>query len=152
MSMSRADCQRGVRQRRKNAGLCVRCGGPNSTPETINCPPCRDRASQEQRARYQADIEKHRQRGIEYARRARLRAIEAYGGACVCCGETHTTYLQFDHIHGDGRRHLKQERRMLHNILKREGWPDYIQLLCANCHQAKTVGEPCPPHPSRSAQ
>jgi hypothetical protein len=69
------------------------------------------------------------------------RAVFAYlGGGCVRCGNADQRVLQIDHTDGGGRK----ERAALGSlsiyraILK--GKPGY-QLLCANCHAIKTLGE-----------
>src|SRR5206468_7939701 len=31
--------------------------------------------------------------------------LDAYGGACVCCGETTREFLTLDHVHNDGARY-----------------------------------------------
>lgn len=80
------------------------------------------------------------------ARAARLETIQAYGGVCVCCGEDHAPYLQLDHVGGGGNAH----RRVVGNgamwrWAKRHGYPDLLQLLCANCNTAKARGDACSP-------
>ncbi len=85
-------------------------------------------------------------------RNAELRAemIEAYGPACACCGETWNPFLQLDHPNDDGaerRRAVGGQDRVQSEWrkLKREGFPPgVLQVLCANCHNAKTRKSPCP--------
>lgn len=80
-------------------------------------------------------------------RKIKLEMIAAYGGACVCCGESNPGFLTVDHIAQDG--HL--ERSIgggchLYGRLKKMGWPrDRYQLLCYNCNcgRAKNGGV-CP--------
>ncbi len=76
----------------------------------------------------------------------RQEAISLYGGECVMCGESDFTALQFDHIVGDGgvhRNRLPGSGSGVHMVdaLRRDGWPDYVQLLCANCHKKKSAVE-----------
>ena len=67
--------------------------------------------------------------------------ITAYGGFCVCCGESKREFLCIDHINGDG----SEERRKLfgsnavgsriYRFLRRQGFPkDRYRLLCMNCN------------------
>lgn len=77
----------------------------------------------------------------------RLEMIMAYGGKCVCCGESEPQFLSIDHINGGG----KQERDALFGVfglvahLKRQGWPKGShQLLCHNCNSAKGFYGECP--------
>lgn len=79
---------------------------------------------------------------------ARLEAIAAYGGKCLCCGESAPEKLEFDHIgrwsaeSGGG---VKMNGDRLIGWLKRNGWPkDGHRLLCANCNHASYAYKACP--------
>jgi hypothetical protein len=82
--------------------------------------------------------------GHKREQRARVKKIvlEHYGAKCTCCGETEKSFLEYDHINNDGAAH----RKSINNPtganffvwLFRNGFPDFIQLLCANCHRSKT--------------
>lgn len=70
-------------------------------------------------------------------------ALEKYGSRCVCCGETHKEFLAFDHIYNNGAEH----RRTMNNLLpwlRRNDFPDTIQILCHNCNMAKAFYGNCP--------
>lgn len=73
--------------------------------------------------------------------------IEAYGGACSCCGEVERSFLVLDHIDGGGeaeRRQLGGSKELLMK-LRRGGWPqDGYQLLCSNCNLGKEIIGTCP--------
>jgi len=88
----------------------------------------------------------------EYRRRLRLRAIELYGGKCVCCGETRRQFLAFDHISDDGYqdRHRKKRGSGWLNYLIKDH-PNDIQLLCHNCNTAKAYYGQCPHQESNEA-
>ena len=63
----------------------------------------------------------------------RLECIEHYGGKCVVCGDNNPKHLVFDHINNDGNIQRKTvPAARFPRFLKREGYPDYIQLLCWN--------------------
>lgn len=69
--------------------------------------------------------------------RLRLDAIEAYGGACQCCGENQWEFLTIDHLNGGGRKHRKRFGGgwLFYRWLKNEGYPkDEFRLLCYNCN------------------
>lgn len=95
---------------------------------------------------------KDRQRN--YKRDLRQRVITAYGGKCVCCGEARYVFLELDHVNGDGADHRRQLKGIspekttgmskIYIDLIRKGFPSGCQVLCANCHRAKTVGVVCP--------
>lgn len=75
----------------------------------------------------------------------RLKCIKNFGGFCVCCGESNQKYLQLDHIHNNGAEHkknLKENNEFYGSFYKwavKNNYPkDVLQLLCANCHSAKS--------------
>lgn len=74
----------------------------------------------------------------------RRRMIEAYGGRCVCCGESEQTFLAIDHINNDGnleRRQFGKGGNGFFTRLSKLGFPkDRYQLLCHNCNFAKRLG------------
>jgi hypothetical protein len=76
----------------------------------------------------------------------RLRVLEGYGGCCVCCGETEDVFLQFDHVDGGGVAHRRRVRAGVAFWLWmiKNNFPPEIQVLCANCHAAKSKGVVCP--------
>ncbi len=97
----------------------------------------------------EANREKTRKQDRERRRKIRIEAIVAYGGECVCCGETEMAFLTFDHIDGDGDKARKRDKAAgssLPQWLKNRNYPPGIQLLCANCHLAKTHNPGGCPH------
>ena len=85
----------------------------------------------------------HKQHCIKYRIERRRKAINKYGGACACCGETTFEFLGFDHINGGG----VQERRKLgvdpvFTLINR-GRKD-IRILCHNCNLARGFYGRCP--------
>lgn len=78
--------------------------------------------------------------------RIRRQVISVLGGACACCGENRDPFLEVDHVLGDGhlegtgssQRYYKALREISANRGAR------YQVLCANCHAAKTRGVVCP--------
>jgi len=93
-------------------------------------------------------IERRRRIQLEYYYRCRDAVIAAYGGKCACCGEIEKVFLQLDHIKNDGGKERKKfndkSNQSLFRYLAKKGWPKGYQILCANCHQAKTKGIVCP--------
>lgn len=87
-------------------------------------------------------------------------AVQAYGGACSCCGESRLVMLTIDHVHGGGRQHrlrLPRNRatpsssQELYREIHNAGYPEGMyQILCYNCQAAKgSVGDcPCQATPT----
>ena len=113
-------------------GNCNVCYARPAKEGRKRCPPCADR-----HLRHDRD---------DYAKR-RLKVIAMYGGSCVCCGETNHKYLQIDHVNDDGyiERGLAKARgehmefgKAFYTKLGNSERRSDLQLLCANCHNAKT--------------
>lgn len=75
----------------------------------------------------------------------RREALDHYGGKCVCCGEVEYAFLVFDHIDGGGTMHrIQLGGTRIGQWLKKNDWPDIVQILCANCNTAKERPGGCP--------
>ena len=108
------------------------------------------------RARVQAMRHRNPELARQYCRdsRTRIRSelIAAYGGRCVCCGETAAAFLTLDHTNHDGKEHRAAfggrgiaTSFQVYSDLKRRGWPtDGFRLLCMNCNFATRFGAACP--------
>ena len=92
---------------------------------------------------------KNREKSNAYGRarnkKRRDKIITAYGGKCVCCGESTPEFLAIDHVHNTGA----DERRQyggggIYNQVIKDGFPDKYQLLCHNCNLAKGFYGECP--------
>ena len=83
----------------------------------------------------------------QYRAECKFDAINAYGGACWCCGEKEIVFLTIDHIGGGGNQHRKDNKiRAGHSTylwLQRNGYPDGFRVLCWNCQFATAQGK-CP--------
>lgn len=84
--------------------------------------------------------------------------MQAYGGKCVCCGETEELLLNIDHIHNDGKAHREtldnwhgNTARQTYKYLKDNGFPAGFQCLCFNCNIAKARYGLCPHEVRRRA-
>jgi dCMP deaminase len=120
-----------IRKKRVAAGLCITCGANNDRVNIGSmCTRC---------------VDKNQDRCLEL----RAEVILGYGGQCVCCGESRLEFLQLDHKNDDGKMHRESlfgENRagssFYREMIKQE-FPDSIQILCANCHLAKTSYGQC---------
>lgn len=92
-------------------------------------------------------IEIRRQTGLRNRQRARREVLNILGDLCVCCGEDNLAVLEIDHVHNDGAEERTKSLRDITMFAKglRTGEldKDRYQLLCANCHTAKTHGIIC---------
>jgi hypothetical protein len=78
----------------------------------------------------------------------RAQVIVAYGAECACCGETEPAFLTLDHVDGGGKKDQRESGGywgMLRR-LRRDGWPEGYQILCANCNMAKAFSPGGCPH------
>lgn len=70
-------------------------------------------------------------------RRLKQEIIDAYGGHCVCCGETAFEFLTIDHIFGGGGHHHKKAKTtyQIYLDIRNAGYlKDIYRLLCMNCN------------------
>ena len=153
---------------RRLSGICVACGINPPIEGILRCSNCRTKrniTSQKQKKNRPAGYCRqcckhpaieglssckycHYKRKIQskaHHAEIRLQVIKRYGGACACCGTTITKYLQLDHKNNDGnveRKSLPPDIRggkFFQLVLRQEKRED-LQLLCANCHNAKRYG------------
>lgn len=117
-----------AKKSRKDAGICTGCKRLPATPNMTYCQPCLARRK-------------------SFREVTRSRVIAAYGGRCSCCGESDPNVLQLDHIKGGGNAHRRMIGDSGHGLCRwavAHAFPkDVLQLLCANCHMAKTQTGDC---------
>ena len=131
---------------------CERCGNNPRYKANRLCSDCRNEDSRLLRATNDevrlAANEANRLTVI----RIRQQIIEAYGGACQCCGEDEPMFLTIDHVDRDGadeRRKNKwaQGGIKLYRYLLSIGCPtDRYQLLCFNCNSGRERNKGICPH------
>lgn len=98
-----------------------------------------EKARKRSRDWYRSNQERAKKTGRDRFNRIRSEMLEAYGGKCVCCGETTPLFLTIDHIENDGGAHRRElgdpggSRVMM--WLYKNGWPkEGYRLLCFNCN------------------
>jgi hypothetical protein len=121
-----------ARLKRAESGFCSRCGKKEPRPGRTTCESCSVKESAKSKRQFAA---------------GRLSVLEHYGNQCVCCGETNKKYLQIDHINNDGNIQRKEQpdlrgSRLFKKYIK-DGFPTDLQILCANCHFAKSFYGGC---------
>jgi hypothetical protein len=148
--------------------LCTKCSKSPALPNRKLCEPCTiKRRIYEQRyaAKYPEKLrlktktyyEKNPTYNTVHAQRYRQQwreqALTVYGGACVCCSETHLPYLEIDHVNGGGNQQRKVIRGTAwYKFLATNPRSDDVQLLCGNCHNVKTRRQSCSHPPLQPAQ
>lgn len=83
----------------------------------------------------------------------RQEVLLAYGGKCVCCGESHWQFLTLDHPNGDGQEDRKKYRSITGQIYgwaKKNRFPDIYRVLCMNCNWVRRYNV-CPHELDKSA-
>lgn len=97
-------------------------------------------------------VDKQRERGRDYWRILRHKAIMHYGGyRCACCDESEPKFLTLDHVHNDGSAHRKEIGNRGAGIfkwLRDNGYPAGFQVLCMNCNHGKALNGGICPHKS----
>ena len=113
---------------------------------------CRNARRESRRKYYKTHPEKRRQsntpaykagqlrRHLRRDKEIRAECIEHYGGRCVFCGDSNPHHLTFDHINNDGNMHRKKvPSARFTRWLKRNNFPEDIQLLCWNHNMEKAI-------------
>jgi hypothetical protein len=128
----------------KEAGLCVWCGVRPPDNGRVDCDPCH-----EVHKKPEGYDKPYNERTRKKLREDVLRA---YGESCACCGESEPRFLQIDHINNDGKAHRTEIGTSgLYRWLKKNGYPEGFQTLCANCNLGKHLnGGVCPHSLKRS--
>lgn len=98
--------------------------------------------------RYRAKFpEKHKAWAKTSFDRRKHEIFEHYGNKCSCCGETEFLFLQLDHIDNDGSEHRKAVKsNYIYAWVRKNNFPDTLQLLCANCNWGKQMNKGVCPH------
>ena len=90
-----------------------------------------------------------------YYQRLRSAVIKRYGSKCSCCGEAQVKFLAFDHKNNDGHVSRRANEPGIKNIafwIRKNNYPDTIQLLCHNCNLAKGFYGLCPHNENSEAK
>jgi hypothetical protein len=112
----------------------------------LQCKSCRKQDYIENREyillKYKEYYVKTRPKRIVEYRELVTTILDHYGASCVCCGETHRTFLCIDHVNNDGNKELNgagnrlRTSQLFRKIIK-DGFPDRYQVLCMNCNHSK---------------
>lgn len=136
-------------------GTCVNCGTEKENKEHVLCNKCKKRQEENRRARNEWREKNKlckrcgekldttgkmcvscRKYFMDKETKLRERAIDGYGGKCVCCGEKRHTFLCIDHVNGDGSKHRKVMKGSIYRWAIRNNYPKTLRLLCYNCNMS----------------
>lgn len=93
-----------------------------------------------------------KERNANYVRNLRNEMLDHYGHSCTCCGFSQDIkvmghyFLQIDHTHGGGRKHLREIGLKAGGMafwkwLRRNNYPPGYRTLCAGCNASIEPGE-----------
>lgn len=115
----------------REKGMCTKCGGNLAATNRKRCQSCLDRIK-----------EKRQQDKNE--------VFNYYGKICICCGESHMSFLILDHINNDGAKHRREIRcpsgSPFYAWIIRKNFPKGFQTLCYNCNASKQILGACEHH------
>lgn len=152
-------CHRCKQRRRPLPTItCPECSGPMSPRSAVTpCVECRKKATRRRRqAMLRGELRCcpacggwHAARGSVLCNRCRSRgtrevALDLYGGACACCGETTPGFLTFVHA-PDGAERDSQGRWVTAQMAVEHAGDGHCALVCCNCkYGSATNGGVCP--------
>ena len=129
--------------KRKDSGLCPKCGGKRTSKTNLFCRPC---------LKYiysKTDREQQYKNARSFRKKLRLLTLAAYGDKCVCCGETTKEFLTIDHVNNNGAEHRKKigtSTLLMYMWLRDNKYPGGFQILCRNCNWGKHINAGACPH------
>lgn len=99
--------------------------------------------------------QKYKIQAVKRRKHVRKLVLDAYGGCCVCCGESNYGFLTIDHEAGGGRAHRKALNRTGgHNFcywLIQNNYPPGFRILCWNCNSGRACNNGICPHETAKA-
>jgi hypothetical protein len=79
-----------------------------------------------------------------------------YGRKCICCDEDEIRFLTIDHINNDGNKHRRNFKQYtgaaFYRWIVKMGFPNDLQILCANCNSGKHRNGGICPHQTKAAK
>lgn len=136
-----------TRANRKAQGLCQQCG--KNPTDGHSCDSCK--LETRERLSVLRNRPEWQQRYRQQRMAQKLQVFSRYGGKCVCCGLSDPTYLSIDHVNGGGNIERKTTGwwKFMRKLVEEPVSSEY-QLLCANCHHAKSYNGGCKNHDWRA--
>lgn len=105
----------------------------------------REKIAQRNKEWRKNNLEESKRRHREWNWNSKIKALNAYGGICACCGEKEPKFLAIDHINNDGNKHRREvKNKTIYVWLRDNNYPKGFQVLCHNCNMAKAFWKICP--------
>lgn len=129
--------------------ICIQCGNKHNT-RYQKCHSCRRKSRKLSAVYWRESSEEFKEKRSLYKKRKRANdkflVFNAYGGKCVCCGESDWKLLTIDHVFNDGKAHREiVSASELYPYLIRNNFPqDRFRLLCWNCNISRSKYGVCP--------
>jgi hypothetical protein len=70
-----------------------------------------------------------------YFNKLKRETLMAYGGKCMCCGESELRFLTIEHTWHDGKEHRKRTKQKVYIDLKKRGYPKDIGRIVGGCSE-----------------
>lgn len=107
----------------------------------------REETNAKAREAYKRDIVKKKEYQKKYIKETKLKFLDMYGNACVCCGETIPDLLTIEHKLGQIRK-TKETGTVAYRKAIQKYSPDLYEILCWNCNCARGQLGYCPHNPT----
>lgn len=162
---SNVEAARERRSHYRSLGLCVKCGRDKPKDGRTRCAECREASKPREAKRRRrwrecnlcnrcgkAEITRglscdacYDKTGDAYLR-LKLKVLDGYGGACVCCGDDFIWRLTVDHVDGDGKKHRAEVGvgAPFYRWIIKNNFPSNLQVLCFSCNSCKYLNVICP--------
>ena len=107
-----------------------------------------DKQKEVQHAKHKEWYKRNKERVVLLGKNLKKEVMAHYGGHCVCCGEDCLDFLTLDHINNDGAIQRRTRKltgwNLYRHMVKKNDYPDDLQLLCMNCNWGKRWTGVCP--------
>lgn len=121
----------------------------NNLLTSLNAKANRSRRNEDVKRYRRAHPERVKESSRKSSEKLRLEVLTAYGAKCACCGYDDLTtklhgksFLQIDHISGNGRQHKKEIGfKNFYQWLKQQNFPNGFRVLCRGCNNSMCPGE-----------
>jgi len=87
---------------------------------------------------------------IENSKELKIKVFKHYANKCECCGETTLAFLTIDHINNDGKQAREDFKigggAKLYRWVIKHNYPSDLRALCWNCNCGRAINKGVCPH------